>query len=94
VTDPRTRRPIPTPSGNYNVVDISKRVVWTGTDRELYKKEWYNRGYAVPSGGWGEYDIHHIIPREYGGTNDFWNLVPVDRPVHIHEFNSWWRKFR
>lgn len=28
-------------------------------------------------GGWAEYDIHHIKPREYGGTNDFWNLVPV-----------------
>jgi len=31
-----------------------------------------------------------IIPREYGGTNDFSNLVPVLRDVHRQEFNPWW----
>lgn len=94
VIDPRTGSPIPTPSGNYNVVDISKRVDWTITERNLFKKEWLDKGYAVPSGGWEKYAIHHIIPRQYGGTNDFWNLVPVDTQVHIDEFNSWWRKFK
>ncbi|WP_390624072.1 HNH endonuclease signature motif containing protein [Fodinicola feengrottensis] len=52
-------------------------------------KEWYNQGYATPEGGWSRYDIHHIIPREYGGTNDFNNLVPVLRTVHQQEFNPW-----
>ncbi|MFZ6018219.1 MAG: HNH endonuclease [Chloroflexota bacterium] len=31
---------------------------------------------------WNLYDIHHIIPRQYGGTNAFENLVPVLRDVH------------
>ena len=51
------------------------------------------RGYARPSGGWDQYDIHHILPVKYGGTNDFWNLVPVFRQTHVQEFNSFWRQF-
>jgi 5-methylcytosine-specific restriction endonuclease McrA len=41
----------------------------------------------------GPHDIHHIIPREYGGTNDFNNLVPVLRTVHQQEFNPWWMNY-
>ena len=44
----------------------------------------------APEGGWSQYDIHHIIPREYGGTNDFSNLTPVLRSVHQTGFNPWW----
>lgn len=32
-------------------------------------------------------------PREFGGTNDFWNLVPVERTTHQKEFNAFWRQF-
>ncbi len=38
------------------------------------------------------YDIHHIVPREYGGTNAFENLVPVLRSAH-QQFNAWWRGY-
>ncbi len=31
-----------------------------------------------------------VIEREYGGTNDLSNLVPVLRDVHQQEFNPWW----
>lgn len=72
---------------------VSERVPWGPEQRAAYIKEWYNRGYATPEGGWQNYDIHHIIPREYGGTNDFNNLVPVERGVHQTEFNSWWRNY-
>jgi len=43
--------------------------------------------------GWEQYDIHHIIPREYGGTNVFDNLVPVLREIHQQELNTWWRGY-
>lgn len=33
------------------------------------------------------------MPREYGGTNDFGNLVPVERRTHQLEFNTFWQKF-
>jgi hypothetical protein len=39
------------------------------------------------------YDIHHITPREFGGTNDFWNLVPVERSIHQTQFNPFWSQF-
>jgi hypothetical protein len=44
-------------------------------------------------GGWAAYDIHHVLPREYGGGNDFWNLAPVLRKTHVEEFNKFWREF-
>jgi hypothetical protein len=47
----------------------------------------------TPPGGWAAYDIHHIRPREYGGTNAFDNLVPVLRDVHQNQFNPWWRNY-
>lgn len=52
-----------------------------------------HQGYSTPEGGWLQYDIHHIIPREYGGTNDFNNLVPVLRRVRQQEFNPWWMNY-
>lgn len=50
------------------------------------------RGYAEPTGGWEQNEIHHIRPRAYGGDNDFENLVPLPDEVH-HEFNGWWRHY-
>jgi hypothetical protein len=52
-----------------------------------------DRGYQTPRGGWSAYDIHHIKPREYGGTNDFDNLVPIPRDVHQQQFNRWWSSY-
>lgn len=93
VIDPRTGKNIPTPSGNLSIVDKNDRVQWTANERAAYIKEWYDRGYSTPNGGWGEYEIHHIIPREYGGNNDFSNLVPVLRDNHQQLFNRWWLNF-
>jgi filamentous hemagglutinin len=91
VIDPRTNDPIPFPSGDLVKVPKSDRVPWGRKERGEYIAEWYRRSYDTPPGGWNLYDIHHIKPREYGGTNDFENLVPVLRQVHIDEFNSFWR---
>ena len=35
---------------------------------------------ATPRGGWDKYQIHHIIPLQYGGTNDFDNEVALTPP--------------
>lgn len=37
--------------------------------------------------GW---DIHHLVPRAYGGPDAAWNLVPICRPCHrrVHEYFS------
>ena len=91
VIDPRTNNPILFPSGDLVKVPKPDRVAWGRKERGEYISEWYRRDYDSPPGGWNLYDIHHIKPREYGGTNDFENLVPVLRQVHIDEFNAFWR---
>ena len=47
---------------------------------------------GVPS-GWTKYDIHHILPREYGGANDFENLTPVESETEHRQFNRYWADY-
>jgi hypothetical protein len=95
VVDPRTGRNINFPSSVIGPVEKSLRVDWDSkTDRAAFIAEWYRRGFVTPKGGWERYDIHHIHPREFGGTNDFWNLVPVERGTHQELFNEFWQDFR
>jgi RHS repeat-associated protein len=94
VIDFRTGRNIPFPTGVGKRIDKNVRVAWDSkTDRAAFISEWHRRGYAKPQGGWDRYDIHHIQPREFGGNNDFWNLVPVERGTHQSLFNTFWRQF-
>lgn len=93
IRDLRTDRPIIFPTGELNRVPKADRVQWTAKDRGNYIKEWYDRGYETPEGGWAQYDVHHIKPREFGGDNDFWNLTPIQRKTHQQEFNAFWRDY-
>ena len=90
VVDPRTGDTIPEPPGDLKVVPEDQRVPWGQSERQAYRNEWDAQGYDIPGGDWEGYDLHHIIPRRYGGTNDFWNIVPVERSVHQQELNPWW----
>jgi RHS repeat-associated protein len=92
VTDPRTGQPIHYPGDGLPIVPKEDRVQWGGKERAAYIKQWFDRGFAKPVGEWSEYDIHHILPREYGGSNDFANLVPILRDVH-KQFTAWWRSY-
>jgi RHS repeat-associated protein len=91
--DPRTGSVIAQPPTGLTRVPVSERVAWGSQERGAFIKQWYDEGYKTPAGGWTEYDVHHIVPREYGGTNAFDNLVPVPRKVHQQEFNAWWRDY-
>lgn len=42
---------------------------------------------------WGDYDIHHIIPLDHGGTNDFGNLIPLKREFHQQNVTPWWTNY-
>lgn len=61
-----------------------------------YKRPWPTYPEAVPSPSGANkprrelgdvYNGHHIIPLEQGGTNDWWNLIPLHVFDHadIHE---------
>jgi len=92
IVDPRTGDYIKLPSNIFKRVSKSERVKWGLKERGNFIAEWYRRGYETPKGGWDKFDIHHIKPREFGGSNDFWNLVPVERTTH-RELNEFWRLF-
>jgi hypothetical protein len=93
VIDPRTGDPIPFPQ-NPQRVPKDQRVQWDSrTDRGAFITKWYDQGYSTPPGGWGAYDIHHIDPKEFGGNNSFWNLVPVYRPDHQQQLTPWWNAY-
>lgn len=91
VPDLRTGKTISFPIGDLKKVPQTSRVAQGAQERGKFIQEWYKRGYETPRGGWSEYDIHHIKPREFGGTNEFWNLTPVQRKTHQQDFNSFWR---
>ncbi|MFI8716241.1 HNH endonuclease signature motif containing protein [Brevibacillus brevis] len=70
-------------------------------DREAYKKRY--EGYFGPPQyfSWNEVAIHHMIPLEYYGSNDFDNLIPLLKDgykndyILIHEeVTDWWRSYR
>lgn len=90
IIDPRTGKNIEFPEGPLDRVPKDQRVEWNNDRRGDYIKEWYERGYETPEGGWEKYDVHHIRPREFGGNNSFDNLVPVERRLHQTKFNPFW----
>jgi hypothetical protein len=92
VIDLRTGRPMSFPADIGAKIPKADRISWGANQRGEFITEWYERGYTPPKGGWSNYDIHHIKPREYGGSNDFWNLSPVARQTH-KELNSFWKGF-
>lgn len=61
--------------------------------RGEYIQEWYKRGYATPKGGWDLYEIHHIRPREFGGTGYFDNFAPLLKDDHRKLVTPWWNAF-
>ncbi|CAH1200624.1 hypothetical protein PAECIP111893_01510 [Paenibacillus plantiphilus] len=67
-------------------------IKWEKADRAAYIKK-YSELYPKNGYKWDDYDIHHIKPREYGGTNDFNNLIPVPRNFHVYTVNDWWRYY-
>jgi 5-methylcytosine-specific restriction endonuclease McrA len=94
VLDPRTGQPVPFPSGLLVIVPRNQRTPYTTQDRAKFITEWHNQGYPRAPNNWDSADteLHHIKPRERGGDNDFWNLVPLPPQVH-RLFTDWWRSY-
>lgn len=93
VLDPRTGKIIPFPDGELVKIPEGQRTEWDFEKRQAYIREWQARGYPRPPSNWiGVPHIHHIKPLAHGGTNDFWNLVPLDPEVH-KEFTKYWNNY-
>lgn len=65
-------------------------VIWGKTERGAYIKK-YSELY--PNNGWNwtgnVTHIHHVKPREFGGTNAFDNLIPIPARVHESIVSPW-----
>ncbi len=90
VPDPRTGEPIPAPPSGLTKAPIEERVVWTTTARSNFLTWWEDQGYEVPQGE--SVQVHHILPRVYGGTNAYDNLIPLLTSQHA-EFTGWWASY-
>jgi len=92
------------PDGELQIVAKANRDTWgvglgdkrgagpIGSKAE-YIQEWYKRGNKTPPGGWEGVEIHHILPREYGGRNVFENLIPLKKEIHA-EVTKWWAAWK
>ncbi|WP_157890125.1 S8 family serine peptidase [Paenibacillus sp. DMB5] len=68
----------------------------TPRDPELRQKfiAWYVVKYGRPNFDWADYDIHHIRPLAFGGTNDFSNLIAIPRtPEHQKYVTPWFANY-
>lgn len=76
-------------------VPVGSRVKWGSTERKAYVN-WYKLTFGPPpfniDDGY-QYEIHHIKPREYGGTNDPGNLIPLPYSYHRQVVNVWWNAY-
>lgn len=63
-----------------------------------YQSEYFNRHGIGNNDKLGKnYDMHHIIPKRYGGPNEWWNMIPAGNPEEhqkgIHQSVSYRRLF-
>lgn len=108
VNDIRTGGNMEFPEGVGSRVPKENRVGWyrNQTEANLYRvndtdilckkdyiDEWYRRGYETPEGGWDLYEIHHIKPREFGGSSEFENMIPLLKDVHRKVVTPWWNGY-
>ncbi|WP_208589712.1 HNH endonuclease signature motif containing protein [Gracilibacillus suaedae] len=77
-------------SAEYKKVPVDQRVKWGPTERKIYKT-WYEAQYGIRS--WDNIEIHHIIPRAYGGSNDPANLIPLPKSFHRGTVTPWWTNY-
>ncbi len=83
ITSPVTGESLPYNfSMTMSKVPESQRVKWTSTERKNYADR---NGYDLTGT-----EVHHIRPREYGGTNDDWNLIPLNPDDHRKIVSPWW----
>ncbi|MGO4696615.1 HNH endonuclease signature motif containing protein [Paenibacillus sp. 2TAB26] len=65
-------------------------ISWSGRDAYI---KWYETQYGVPNWNWDDYQIHHIRPRNLGGTNVYSNLIPLVKTFHTGTVNPWFAAY-
>ncbi|ASS63843.1 MULTISPECIES: HNH endonuclease signature motif containing protein [Bacillus] len=94
IINTHNNKTMPLPAkANFPKIPLEDRVKWDSSkDRDNYIKKYIEK-YGNPKWKWSEFDIHHVLPREYGGNNSFNNLYPLTRDIHQQIVNPWWMKY-
>ncbi|WP_106769090.1 HNH endonuclease [Paenibacillus faecalis] len=66
-------------------------VKWTTHDRNKYI-QWYNKKYPNVY-DWNKNHVHHMRPRNLGGTNDYSNLIPLPKTFHTGTVSPWFTRY-
>ncbi|MEZ4711500.1 MAG: HNH endonuclease signature motif containing protein [Caldilineaceae bacterium] len=83
---------VPFPTGDITDTDPAPlREQFTAEYRQEFRQYWYDTYEWYPSPD--KYDIHHILPLSKGGTNDYDNLVPLERGLQHNQFTKWWLSY-
>jgi hypothetical protein len=77
VIDPRTEEPISPPPNNLQWVPPEDRIPWGSDERGEFMREWHERGYDEPPGGWSEYDIHHGYVYEFRNPGGGYDMATI-----------------
>jgi len=81
---------VPFPKGPYTPNNTQMRTSFHSSYRQQFKSWWIGQGRPWPN---ALVNIHHIKPLQFGGTNTFDNLIPLEKPIH-DLFTNWWRYFQ
>lgn len=96
--DPRTGLPIPAFPPDMPQLPPNLRTPRGEPYRAQFIREWIQRGYPLPipltPGGdpFEGWEVHHILPLEYGGNHAFENLIILPKDLH-YLYTQWWRYY-
>jgi hypothetical protein len=54
----------------------------TGKTWDRYAADVPGKGSIPQAKAGSRWDGHHIIPKEYGGPHQAWNIIPAPKPIH------------
>lgn len=73
------------------IVPVANRTKWTTTTRTKFRND-FEAKYNVKI-DWTNIQIHHMLPLQYGGTNAFSNLLPINTSIHQKIVSPWWTAY-
>lgn len=91
-TDPITGRFMTSPDIDWERKQVAHELTREEKgDYRVWVEKCYNNNESID---WSLYQIHHIRPRAYAGTNNYNNLMPLPIDFHQKKVNSWWANYR
>ncbi len=85
--EPYSKKKVKVPSTTWKIDQNERDVQFRKKYISSFKKKYPNAKI-----NWKEYEIHHMRPLKYGGTNALSNGIALKKNVHA-KFNAWWSNY-